>query len=83
MKFLYWLFLVILVIGGLNRALIGWFDINLVTKIFPDVMKTVMTNGVETTTTTLNQLAMITYTVVGVSALWVFIANLCHKCSKK
>ena len=56
---------------------------NLVTKIFPDVIKTVATNGVETTTTTLNQLAMIVYTLVGVSALWVFIANLCCKCKKQ
>ncbi len=83
MKFLYRLFLVILVIGGLNRALVGRFDMNLVTKIFPDVIKTVATNGVETTTTTLNQLAMIVYTLVGVSALWVFIANLCCKCKKQ
>jgi uncharacterized membrane protein YuzA (DUF378 family) len=84
MKFLYRLFLIILVIGGLNRALIGWLDMNLVTKIFQDVSKTVAENGVETTVVTLNQFAMITYTVVGVSALRVLIANLVGcKCCKK
>ncbi|MFA6256553.1 MAG: DUF378 domain-containing protein [Candidatus Absconditabacterales bacterium] len=79
MKVLYWIFLIVLVIGGLNRALIGWLDLNLVTKIFPDVVKTVAgatPEAVATTVTTLNKFAMMTYTLVGVSALWVFIANL-------
>lgn len=77
MKFLYRLFLIILVIGGLNRALVGWLDINLITKIFPDVIaKSVDANAVTTTVNTLNKFAMIAYTVVGFSALWVFIANL-------
>ena len=79
MKVLYWIFLIILVVGGLNRALIGWLDLNLVTKFFPDVVKTVQAvdpKAVATTVTTLNKFAMMAYTLVGFSALWVFIANL-------
>jgi len=77
MKVLYRIFLILLVVGGLNRALIGWLDLNLVTKFFPDVVTTsVDAAGVETSVTALNQIAMIVYTVVGVSALRVFIANL-------
>ncbi|MCX6822668.1 MAG: DUF378 domain-containing protein [candidate division SR1 bacterium] len=77
MKVLYWIFLIVLVIGGLNWALVGWLDLNLVTKIFADV--TTMTagaDGVQTAVTTLNKFAMMTYTLVGISALWVLIANL-------
>lgn len=77
MKVLYWIFLILLVVGGLNRFLIGWFDLNLVTTVFPDVVtKSVDAAGVETTVTALNKIAMIVYTLVGVSALWVFISNL-------
>ena len=77
MKVLYWIFLILLVVGGLNRALIGWFDLNLVTTVFPDVVtKSVDAAGVETSVSALNQIAMIVYTLVGVSALWIFIANL-------
>lgn len=76
MKVLYWIFLMVLVVGGLNRALIGWLDLNLVTTIFPDMItKAIDTVGVETTVATLNKFAMMTYTLVGVSALWVFVAN--------
>lgn len=84
MKVLYWIFLIVLFIGGLNRALVGRFDLNLVTTIFSDVVtKSVDAAGVETTVTALNQIAMIVYTLVGVSALRVFITNLVGcKCSK-
>lgn len=37
MKVLYWIFLILLVVGGLNRGLYAWFDLNLVATIFPDV----------------------------------------------
>ncbi len=77
MKVLYWIFLIVLVVGGLNRALIGWLDLNLVTTIFPDVVSTTVdASGVTTTITTLNKFAMMTYTLVGVSALWILISNL-------
>lgn len=80
MKALNWIFLILLVVGGLNRFLIGWFDLNLVTTIFPDVVtKSVDAAGVETAVTTLNKIAMIVYTLVGVSAVWVFVTNLMKK----
>jgi len=85
MKVLFRIFLIILVIGGLNRALVGWFDLNLVTKIFPDVVKTIPAadaNTVATTVTTLNKFAMMVYTLVGFSALWVFIAKIVRCCKK-
>jgi uncharacterized membrane protein YuzA (DUF378 family) len=44
MKTLYRIFLILLVIGGLNRGLFAWFDLNLVAKIFPNVATTITTN---------------------------------------
>jgi uncharacterized membrane protein YuzA (DUF378 family) len=80
MKVLNWIFLILLVVGGLNRFLIGWFDLNLVTTIFPDVVtKSVDAAGVETSVSALNSIAMIVYTLVGVSAVWVFVAHLLKK----
>ncbi|MCX6825487.1 MAG: DUF378 domain-containing protein [candidate division SR1 bacterium] len=76
MKVIYWICLILLVVGGLNRALIGWMDLNLVTTVFPDVItKAVSATGVETVVTTLNKFAMMTYTLVGISAVFVFISN--------
>ena len=83
MKFLYRLFLILLVIGGLNRGLFAWFDINLVAKFFPDVTTTIATNGVETTTTTMNLIAKIVYSAVTLGALRTLIANFGYKCCKK
>ncbi|MFA7717895.1 MAG: DUF378 domain-containing protein [Candidatus Absconditabacterales bacterium] len=83
MKFFYRLFLILLVIGGLNRGLFAWFDMNLVAKIFPDVSTTVMANGVETTTTTMNLIAKIVYSLVTVGALRTLIANFGCKCCKQ
>jgi len=82
MKVLYRIFLILLVIGGLNRGLYAWFDLNLVAKIFPDVVHAVTTNGVETTTTTMNLIAKIVYSAVTVGALWTLIANFCCKKAK-
>jgi uncharacterized membrane protein YuzA (DUF378 family) len=84
MKVLYRIFLILLVIGGLNRGLYAWFDLNLVAKIFPDVVTTVMgTDGIETTKTTMNLIAKIIYSAVTVGALWTLIANFGCKCCKK
>jgi uncharacterized membrane protein YuzA (DUF378 family) len=76
MKILYRIFLILLVIGGLNRGLYAWLDLNLVAKIFPDVTTVIAQNGVETTTTTMNIIAKIVYSLVTVGAIWTLIANL-------
>ena len=82
MKVLYWIFLILLVVGGLNRGLYAWLDLNLVAKIFPDAMTTVTdANGVETTVTTMNMIAKIVYSAVAVGALRTLIAN--FACCKK
>jgi uncharacterized membrane protein YuzA (DUF378 family) len=84
MKVLYRIFLILLVVGGLNRGLYAWLDLNLVAKIFPDVATTVMgADGIETTTTTMNLIAKIVYSAVTVGALWTLIANFGCKCCKK
>lgn len=84
MKVLYRIFLILLVVGGLNRGLYAWLDLNLVAKIFPDVTTTVLgTDGVETTVTTMNLIAKIVYSAVTVGALWTLIANFGCKCCKK
>ena len=82
MKVLYRIFLILLVIGGLNRGLYAWLDLNLVAKFFPDVIKTITTNGVETTTTTMNLIAKIIYSAVTVGAVRTLIANFCCKKAK-
>lgn len=82
MKVLYRIFLILLVIGGLNRGLYAWFDLNLVAKIFPDVVKVMTENGVETTTTTMNLIAKIVYSAVTVGAIRTLIANFGCKCCK-
>ena len=84
MKVLYRIFLILLVIGGLNRGLYAWLDLNLVAKFFPDVVSTVMSaDGIETTTTTMNLIAKIIYSAVTVGALWTLVANFGCKCCKK
>lgn len=65
MKVLYWIFLLLLVIGGLNRGLYAWFDLNLVAFVFPDVTTTVVgADGIETTTSTMNIIAKVVYSLV-------------------
>ncbi len=84
MKVLYWIFLILLVVGGLNRGLYAWLDLNLVTTIFPDVTTIeVGIDGVETTMTTMNMIAKIIYSAVAVGALRTLIANFGCKCCKK
>lgn len=82
MKVLYWIFLILLVVWGLNRGLYAWLDLNLVAKVFPDAMTTVTdATGVETTVTTMNMIAKIVYSAVAVGALRTLIAN--FACCKK
>jgi len=84
MKVLYWIFLILLVVWGLNRGLYAWLDLNLVAFIFPDVVTTeVNAEGVETTITTMNIIAKIVYSAVAVGALRTLIANFGWKCCKK
>lgn len=76
MKILNWIMLILLVIGGLNRGLFAWLDLNLVATVFPDVATTsVDATGVETTVTTMNMIAKIVYSAVAVGALRTLIAN--------
>lgn len=82
MKILYRIFLILLVVGGLNRGLYAWLDLNLVAKVFPDVTTTVIQNGIETTTTTMNMIAKIVYSLVTVGAIRTLIANLGSKKSE-
>lgn len=70
MKVLNWIMLILLVVGGLNRGLFAWLDLNLVAKVFPDVATTTVdAAGVETTVTTMNIIAKIVYSLVTVGAL--------------
>ncbi|MEI8092346.1 MAG: DUF378 domain-containing protein [bacterium] len=83
MKVLYRIFLILLVVGGLNRGLYAWLDLNLVAKIFPDVTTTVMgADGIETTMTTMSMIAKIVYSAVTVGAIRTLIANFGCKCCK-
>ncbi len=50
-----WLFLILLVIGGLNWGLVGLFDFNLVEAIFGSIMI----------------IAKIIYILVGISAIYI------------
>ena len=82
MKVLYWIFLILLVVGGLNRGLYARLDLNLVATVFPDVVtKNVDAAGVETTMTTMNMIAKIIYSLVAVGAIRTLIAN--FACCKK
>ena len=85
MKVLYWIFLILLVVGGLNRGLYAWLDINLVATVFPDVVsKSVDAAGIETTVTTMSMIAKIVYSLVTVGAIRTLIANFgCGNCCKK
>ncbi|MBU0626406.1 DUF378 domain-containing protein [Patescibacteria group bacterium] len=62
----------------------AWLDFNLVSYLFADVTSTVMVDGAETTTTAMNMVAKIVYSLVGFSALWIFFGKLfgCKKCCK-
>ena len=76
MKVLYWIFLILLVVGCLNRGLYAWLDLNLVALVFPDVTTiTTDTTGVETTMTAMNMIAKIVYSAVALGALRTLIAN--------
>lgn len=79
MKVLYWIFLIVLFVGGANWALFAWLDLNLVAKLFPDAV-TLAADG--TTVTTMNLIAKIVYSLVGVGAIRVLLVNLfgCKKC---
>lgn len=67
MKVLYWIMLILLVVGGVNRGLYAWLDLNLVALVFPDVTTiTTDATGVETTMTTMNMIAKIVYSAVTV-----------------
>lgn len=84
MKVLYWIFLILLVVGGLNRGLYAWLDLNLVATVFPDVVtKTVDAAGVETTVSTMNMIAKIVYSLVTVGAIRTLVASFgCDSCKK-
>jgi uncharacterized membrane protein YuzA (DUF378 family) len=61
-----WIALILLVIGGINWALVGLFHLDLVATVF----------GLDTT------LSRIVYVVVGISAVYVLVRSLvcCKKC---
>jgi len=68
--------LILLVVGGLNRGLFAWLDLNLVAKFFPDVATTsVDAEGIETTVTTMNMIAKIVYSAVALGAIRTLLAN--------
>ncbi len=84
MKVLYWIFLILLVVGGLNRGLYAWLDLNLVATIFPDVTTVeVDAEDIETTITAMNVIAKAIYSAVALGALRVLITNFGCKCCKK
>ncbi|KKQ70854.1 MAG: hypothetical protein UT33_C0015G0022 [Candidatus Peregrinibacteria bacterium GW2011_GWC2_39_14] len=64
MKFLYWLALVLVVVGAVNWGLVGIFGFDLVKYLCVDLL------GVEL-------LATIVYVVVAVAGLYLFITSLC------
>lgn len=70
MKVLNWIMLILLVVGGVNRGLYAWLDLNLVALVFPDVVtKSVDATGIESTVTTISMLAKVVYSLVTVGAL--------------
>jgi len=76
MKVLNWIMLILLVVGGLNRGLYAWLDLNLVALVFPDVVTTTTdAAGLETTVTTMNMIAKIVYSLVTVGALRTLIGS--------
>lgn len=76
MKVLNWVMLILLVVGGVNRGVYAWLDLNLVALVFPDVTTiTTDATGVETTVTTVSLLAKIVYSLVTVGALWTLIVS--------
>jgi len=84
MKVLYWIFLILLVVGGLNWGLYARFDLNLVAKIFPDVITAgVDATGAATTVTTMSIIAKVVYSLVTLGAIRTIIANFGCKCCKK
>jgi len=62
MKFLYWLALVLAVVGALNWGLVGLFEFDLVAYLFASMMT----------------VAKVVYILVGVAGLYLFIATLAH-----
>jgi len=70
MKILNWIMLILLVVGGVNRWLYAWLDLNLVAVVFPDVVtKSVDATGIESTVTTISILAKIVYSLVTIGAI--------------
>lgn len=70
MKILNRVFLILLVVGGLNWWLYAWLDLNLVALVFPDVVtKSVDATGIESTVTTISILAKIVYSLVTIGAI--------------
>ena len=62
--------LILLVVGGVNRWLYAWLDLNLVAVVFPDVVtKSVDATGIENTVTTISILAKIVYSLVTIGAI--------------
>lgn len=60
MNFLDWLAMILLVVGGLNWGLVGFFGVDLVAAIFGDM----------------TAISRIVYSLVGLSALYVALAPL-------
>jgi len=81
MKVLYRIFLIVLFVGGLNWALYAWLDLDLVAKLFPAVVTT-LEDG--TTMTSMNMIAKVVYSLVGLGAFRVLLSNAfgCKKCCK-
>ncbi|HRX64175.1 MAG TPA: DUF378 domain-containing protein [Candidatus Absconditabacterales bacterium] len=86
MKVIYLIALILVIVGALNRGLVGFFDFNLVTWLM-DVIFPAITNA-ETAEIVANPnnalVAKIVYDVVGVSAIIVFLMKIfgCKKCCK-
>lgn len=74
MKVISWIALILVVVGGLNRGLVAWLDLNLVAKVFPDVTSTVVDVAwVATVVTTISLIAKIVYSLVALSAIYVLV----------
>lgn len=86
MKVIYVIALILVIVGALNRGLVGFFDFNLVTWLM-DVLFPAMTNA-ETAEIIANPnnalVANIVYDAVGVSAVIILLMKLfgCKKCCK-
>lgn len=66
MKVLWWIALVLVVVGAVNWGLVGLFEFDLVAYLFASMMT----------------VAKVVYVVVGVAGLFLFFASLAHKCEK-